>query len=132
MYFSNIFIELLFEADCLIVIKHMLMDAVLDNDQTQKRVVNNRGLHFMQLFRHLLFFVVYSCSVEVLSYQEVQDCVSEELKSLVVVMGLDEIIDRRAIVCLLLFAQMDLWFLRFNIEIIWLFDLLSCDLNRFP
>lgn len=43
----------------------MVVDAFLDDDQTQAAVLNNRCLHLVQLLGHLTFFVLLSRQEEV-------------------------------------------------------------------
>lgn len=75
------------------IVKHILMKPLFNHYQTEKCVVNNRRLHLVQLLGHFLFIVVDSCAVKVFGDKEVEDGVTKELKSFIIIMDLDCILN---------------------------------------
>ena len=65
-------------------IDDVVVDALLDNDQTQAAVLNDGSLHLVQLLRHFALLVLLRGQEEVLGDEIAQDGVAKELEALVV------------------------------------------------
>lgn len=84
MHRVDILCELLIERGRFLIVNHVFVDSILDHDQAEQVVIDDRCLHFVQLFRVFPNAIVLCRQEEVSSHQTAQDGVTQELKTFIV------------------------------------------------
>ena len=72
----DVFLELLVERRCFLVVDHILVDLVFDDDKTEQVVVDDRGLHLVELLRVLANVIPLCREEEVAGHQASQHSIA--------------------------------------------------------